>query len=123
MEEEGRDFEVRYKEMLVVLLMGTPSKAHQRRVRQLLGEVPLAELLPLGKFLLTDRDLYTFPDIWEGLCTPMVRLSDCTIRQFSVADALFYKYSKGRDVLYAKQLVASLYCWGGRRLTLCCCPR
>lgn len=114
MEEEGRDFEARYKEMLVVLLMGTPSKAHQRRVRQLLGEVPLAELLPLGKFLLTDRDLYTFPDIWDGLRTPMVRLSDCTIRQFSVADALYYKYSKGRDALYAKQLVASLYCWSGR---------
>ena len=57
MEEEGRDFEARYKEMLVVLLMGTPSKANQRRVRQLLGEVPLAELLPHASFKIFDVNL------------------------------------------------------------------
>lgn len=112
MEDDRRDFQELYREMVLILLMGDPSRKNKKRVQRLLSEISIEQLLPLGKFLLTDRDLFSFPEIWDGLTTPLPRLSNCTIRQFSVADMLFYQYSKKREELYARQLVASLYCWG-----------
>ena len=114
MEDEVRDFEERYREMVLILLLGSPTKKKKKHLHRLLTHVPIAELLPIGKFLLTDKDLYTFPMLGEELKEPMVRMSDCSIRQFSVADALFYKYSKDREEVYARQLVASLYRWEGK---------
>ncbi|GIZ15558.1 hypothetical protein [Capnocytophaga catalasegens] len=79
----------------------------------MLYQVPISVLTPYVETLLQQRDLHTFPDISKRLKTPGARIKTCTIKQFSVCDAIFYKYRTCKNPkdkkLYARQLVASLY--------------
>ena len=113
--DNSANFEQNYLQMIAILFLREPTKTCRKNVIHLFREVPIRELLPYGKFLLERTDLYEFPQISDKLHTPMARLSDCTIKQFSVSDAIFYKYSQEKKEVYAQQLVASLYHYKGEK--------
>lgn len=79
------------------------------KFKWLLNNYSLREFIPYLSFLNTMPKVYHFPII-KGLISPRLYLSSLTIKQFSLADKLFYEYQTTQDLLKLRQLVATLYC-------------
>lgn len=83
-----------------------------RTQQQLLQEVPFTTLWQYVEPFLTTEKLYHFPPLSLGeVIPPADRLANLTIKQFSVADSLYYRLrlSQYQDELLLRQLMASLY--------------
>lgn len=78
--------------------------------QQLLQEVPFTALWQYAEPFLTTEKLYHFRDLTK-MVAPAPRLANLTIKQFSVADSLYYRLrlSQYQDELLLRQLMASLY--------------
>ena len=89
-----------------LLLWHLPKRTQQ----QLLQEVPFTALWQYAEPFLTTEKLYHFPDVTK-MVAPAPRLANLTIKQFSVADSLYYRLrlSQYQDELLLRQLMASLY--------------
>lgn len=89
-----------------LLLWHLPKRTQQ----QLLQEVPFTTLWQYAEPFLTTEKLYHFPDLTK-MVAPAPRLANLTIKQFSVADSIYYRLrlSQYKDELLLCQLVASLY--------------
>lgn len=82
----------------------------KRTQQQLLLQVPFTALWQYAEPFLTTEKLYHFPDVTK-MVAPAPRLANLTIKQFSVADSLYYRLrlSQYQDELLLRQLMASLY--------------
>ena len=78
--------------------------------QQLLQEVPFTALWQYAEPFLTTEKLYHFRAVTK-MVAPAPRLANLTIKQFSVADSLYYRLrlSQYQDELLLRQLMASLY--------------
>lgn len=78
--------------------------------QQLLQEVPFTVLWQYAEPFLTTEKLYHFREVTK-MVAPAPRLANLTIKQFSVADSLYYRLrlSQYQDELLLRQLMASLY--------------
>lgn len=92
--------------IIQILLSHLPNHTQQ----QLLQEVPFTALWQYAEPFLTTEKLYHFPDLTK-MIAPAPRLANLTIKQFSVADSLYYRLrlSQYQDELLLRQLMASLY--------------
>ncbi len=107
------NFEKHYFDMVRVLFQKSNNIFGKWRVAKIYNRVPYSTLSGYGSFLQETPDLYRFPKI-KKLTAPGPRLNNLTIKQFSVADAIFYDWRTTEDELKLRQLVASLYCLEGR---------
>ena len=82
----------------------------KRTQQQLLLQVPFTALWQYAEPFLTTEKLYHFRDLTK-MIAPAPRLANLTIKQFSVADSLYYRLrlSQYQDELLLRQLMASLY--------------
>ena len=78
--------------------------------QQLLLQVPFTTLWQYAEPFLTTEKLYHFREVTK-MVAPAPRLANLTIKQFSVADSLYYRLrlSQYQDELLLRQLMASLY--------------
>jgi len=92
--------------IIKVLISHLPNRTQQ----QLLQEVPFTTLWQYAEPFLSTKKLYHFPDLTK-MVAPAPRLANLTIKQFSVADSIYYRLrlSQYQDELLLRQLVASLY--------------
>lgn len=92
--------------IIKVLISHLPNRTQQ----QLLQEVPFTTLWQYAEPFLSTKKLYHFPDLTK-MVAPAPRLANLTIKQFSVADSIYYRLrlSQYKDELLLRQLVASLY--------------
>ena len=92
--------------IIQILLSHLPKRTQQ----QLLLQVPFTMLWQYAEPFLTTEKLYHFPDLTK-MVAPAPRLANLTIKQFSVADSLYYRLrlSQYQDELLLRQLMASLY--------------
>ena len=90
----------------------------KRTQQQLLLQVPFTVLWQYAEPFLTTEKLYHFRDLTSPfgggkgeVIPPAPRLANLTIKQFSVADSLYYRLrlSQYQDELLLRQLMASLY--------------
>lgn len=97
--------------IIKVLISHLPNRTQQ----QLLQEVPFTTLWQYAEPFLSTEKLYHFPPLslgeGQGVRSPAPRLANLTIKQFSVADSIYYRLrlSQYQDELLLRQLVASLY--------------
>ena len=97
--------------IIKTLISHLPNRTQQ----QLLQEVPFTTLWQYAEPFLTTEKLYHFPPLsfgeGKGVRNPAPRLANLTIKQFSVADSLYYRLrlSQYQDELLLRQLMASLY--------------
>lgn len=94
--------------IIKVLISHLPNRTQQ----QLLQEVPFTTLWQYAEPFLSTEKLYHFPPLSQGeVIPPADRLANLTIKQFSVADSLYYRLrlSQYQDELLLRQLMASLY--------------
>lgn len=97
--------------IIKVLISHLPNRTQQ----QLLQEVPFTTLWQYAEPFLTTEKLYHFPPLslgeGQGVRSPAPRLANLTIKQFSVADSIYYRLrlSQYQDELLLRQLMASLY--------------
>lgn len=98
--------------IIKTLISHLPNRTQQ----QLLQEVPFTALWQYAEPFLTTEKLYHFPPLSFGggkgeVIPPAPRLANLTIKQFSVADSLYYRLrlSQYQDELLLRQLMASLY--------------
>lgn len=82
----------------------------KRTQQQLLLQVPFTTLWQYAEPFLTTEKLYHFRDLTK-MIAPAPRLANLTIKQFSVADSIYYRLrlSQYQDELLLRQLMASLY--------------
>ena len=94
---------------IIKLLLLHLRKSNQQRV---LREVPFSTLWQYAEPFLSTEKLYHFPDITK-MVAPAPRLANLTIKQFSVADSIYYRLrlSQFKDETLLRQLTASLYCF------------
>ena len=92
--------------IIKTLISHLPNRTQQ----QLLQEVPFTALWQYAEPFLTTEKLYHFRDLTK-MIAPAPRLANLTIKQFSVADSLYYRLrlSQYQDELLLRQLMASLY--------------
>lgn len=92
--------------IIQILLSHLPKRTQQ----QLLQEVPFTALWQYAEPFLTTEKLYHFREVTK-MVAPAPRLANLTIKQFSVADSLYYRLrlSQYQDELLLRQLMASLY--------------
>ena len=92
--------------IIKVLISHLPNRTQQ----QLLQEVPFTALWQYAEPFLTTEKLYHFREVTK-MIAPAPRLANLTIKQFSVADSIYYRLrlSQYQDELLLRQLVASLY--------------
>ena len=92
--------------IIKVLISHLPNRTQQ----QLLQEVPFTALWQYAEPFLTTEKLYHFREVTK-MVAPAPRLANLTIKQFSVADSLYYRLrlSQYQDELLLRQLMASLY--------------
>ena len=92
--------------IIQILLSHLPKRTQQ----QLLLQVPFTVLWQYAEPFLTTEKLYHFRDLTK-MIAPAPRLANLTIKQFSVADSLYYRLrlSQCQDELLLRQLMASLY--------------
>ena len=92
--------------IIKVLISHLPNRTQQ----QLLQEVPFTTLWQYAEPFLSTEKLYHFRELTK-MIAPAPRLANLTIKQFSVADSLYYRLrlSQYKDELLLRQLVASLY--------------
>ena len=100
--------------IIKVLISHLPNRTQQ----QLLQEVPFTTLWQYAEPFLSTKKLYHFPPLSSPfgggkgeVIPPADRLANLTIKQFSVADSIYYRLrlSQYKDELLLRQLVASLY--------------
>ena len=100
--------------IIKVLISHLPNRSQQ----QLLQEVPFTALWQYAEPFLSTEKLYHFPPLTSPfgggkgeVIPPADRLANLTIKQFSVADSIYYRLrlSQYKDELLLRQLVASLY--------------
>lgn len=97
--------------IIKVLISHLPNRTQQ----QLLQEVPFTTLWQYAEPFLSTEKLYHFPPLslgeGQGVRSPAPRLANLTIKQFSVADSIYYRLrlSQYKDELLLRQLIASLY--------------
>lgn len=98
--------------IIKVLISHLPNRTQQ----QLLQEVPFTTLWQYAEPFLSTEKLYHFPPLSFGggkrvVIPPADRLANLTIKQFSIADSLYYRLrlSQYQDELLLRQLMASLY--------------
>ena len=100
--------------IIQILLSHLPKRTQQ----QLLLQVPFTTLWQYAEPFLTTEKLYHFPPLTSPfgggkgeVIPPAPRLANLTIKQFSVADSLYYRLrlSQYQDELLLRQLMASLY--------------
>ena len=98
--------------IIQILLSHLPKRTQQ----QLLLQVPFTTLWQYAEPFLTTEKLYHFPPLSFGggkgvVIPPADRLANLTIKQFSVADSLYYRLrlSQYQEELLLRQLMASLY--------------
>lgn len=104
----SEDFTESYIRIVQVLLMKKNTWWYYLRMRWLLMRYPLSAFEGATRFVLDKPKLYIFPKI-KGLAEPKPRLGDISIEQFSHCDTLLYRYSRQKEELYLRQLVACLY--------------
>lgn len=82
----------------------------KRTQQQLLLQVPFTTLWQYAEPFLTTEKLYHFREVTK-MVAPAPRLANLTIKQFSVADSLYYRLrlSQYQDELLLRQFMASLY--------------
>ena len=92
--------------IIKTLISHLPNRTQQ----QLLQEVPFTALWQYAEPFLSTEKLYHFRDLTK-MIAPAPRLANLTIKQFSVADSLYYRLrlSQYQDELLLRQLMASLY--------------
>lgn len=92
--------------IIKVLISHLPNRTQQ----QLLQEVPFTTLWQYAEPFLSTEKLYHFPDLTK-MVAPAPRLANLIIKQFSVADSIYYRLriAQYQDELLLRQLVASLY--------------
>ena len=92
--------------IIQILLSHLPKRTQQ----QLLLQVPFTVLWQYAEPFLTTEKLYHFREVTK-MVAPSPRLANLTIKQFSVADSLYYRLrlSQYQDELLLRQLMASLY--------------
>ena len=92
--------------IIQILLSHLPKRTQQ----QLLLQVPFTTLWQYAEPFLTTEKLYHFREVTK-MVAPAPRLANLTIKQFSVADSLYYRLrlSQYQDELLLRQLMASLY--------------
>lgn len=90
--------------------------------KKLLSQVPFSRLEPYTHFLYSSPALHQFPAI-KGLDKPADRLANLTMKQFSVADALFYRWREQKKDVFLRQLIASLYVLPGKSFNSLCLPK
>lgn len=92
--------------IIETLISHLPNRTQQ----QLLQEVPFTALWQYAEPFLTTEKLYHFREVTK-MIAPAPRLANLTIKQFSVADSLYYRLrlSQYQDELLLRQLMASLY--------------
>ena len=92
--------------IIKVLILHLPNRTQQ----QLLQEVPFTALWQYAEPFLTTEKLYHFREVTK-MIAPAPRLANLTIKQFSVADSIYYRLrlSQYQDELLLRQLMASLY--------------
>lgn len=92
--------------IIQILLSHLPNHTQQ----QLLQEVPFTTLWQYAEPFLSTEKLYHFRELTK-MIAPAPRLANLTIKQFSVADSLYYRLrlSQYQDELLLRQLMASLY--------------
>ena len=92
--------------IIQILLSHLPKRTQQ----QLLLQVPFTVLWQYAEPFLTTEKLYHFREVTK-MVAPAPRLANLTIKQFSVADSLYYRLrlSQYQDKLLLRQLMASLY--------------
>ncbi|WP_454960404.1 hypothetical protein [Capnocytophaga leadbetteri] len=78
--------------------------------QQLLLQVPFTTLWQYAEPFLTTEKLYHFREVTK-MIAPAPRLANLTIKQFSVADSIYYRLrlSQYQDELLLRQFMASLY--------------
>lgn len=100
--------------IIKILISHLPNRTQQ----QLLQEVSFTTLWQYAEPFLTTEKLYHFPPLSSPfgrgkgeVIPPVDRLANLTIKQFSVADSLYYRLrlSQYQDELLLRQLMASLY--------------
>ena len=100
--------------IIKVLISHLPNRTQQ----QLLQEVPFTTLWQYAEPFLSTEKLYHFPPLSSPfgggkgeVIPPADRLANLTIKQFSVADSIYYRLrlSQYQDELLLRQLMASLY--------------
>lgn len=92
--------------IIQILLSHLPKRTQQ----QLLLQVPFTVLWQYAEPFLTTEKLYHFREVTK-MVAPAPRLANLTIKQFSIADSLYYRLrlSQYQDELLLRQLMASLY--------------
>lgn len=92
--------------IIQILLSHLPKRTQQ----QLLLQVPFTALWQYAEPFLTTEKLYHFREVTK-MIAPAPRLANLTIKQFSVADSIYYRLrlSQYQDELLLRQLMASLY--------------
>ena len=92
--------------IIKILISHLPNRTQQ----QLLQEVPFTALWQYAEPFLSTEKLYHFRDLTK-MIAPAPRLANLTIKQFSVADSIYYRLrlSQYQDELLLRQLMASLY--------------
>lgn len=112
---EKEDLSPKAFEIVAILFKDNNSLAAQMKFAKLINEAPLSVLWEYTRFLNDMPDLYKYPSLEEyGVQTPGDRLNSISVKQFSVADAIFYKWHETKEEIYLRQLVASLYTIEGR---------
>ena len=100
--------------IIKILISHLPNRTQQ----QLLQEVPFTTLWQYAEPFLSTEKLYHFPPLSSPfgggkgeVIPPADRLANLTIKQFSVADSIYYRLrlSQYQDELLLRQLMASLY--------------
>ncbi|MGV4528752.1 hypothetical protein [Ornithobacterium rhinotracheale] len=107
---QGAD-EKRAFQMLLTLF--TPKGTTWQRIKfaYLLRNVPLSEITPYLDFMGEVPTIYSFPTI-NGLKKPNTCMGNITIKQFSMADKLYYDFTQSKDEKLLRQMVAMLYTLG-----------
>ena len=109
-EENSLDSDIPFH-IIKLLLSHLPKRTQQK----VLNEVPFSTLWQYAEPFLSTEKLYHFPDITK-MVAPAPRLANITIKQFSVADSIYYRLrlAKFKDETLLRQLVASLYNFFGK---------
>lgn len=113
-EENSLDSDIPF--YIIELLLSHLPKRTQHRV---LREVPFSTLWQYAEPFLSTEKLYHFPDITK-MVAPAPRLANITIKQFSVADSIYYRLrlSQFKDETLLRQLTASLYCFKNKNFDI-----
>nr|BFF40305.1 hypothetical protein BACY1_21100 [Tenacibaculum mesophilum] len=102
------NFEKNILQILKITIQKKKSFLARIKAYSVFSQVTVDVLMQHHKFLLTTPSLNIFPKV-KKLIAPGPRLNNISIKQFSVADAIFFKWKQTNEEVYLYQLAASLY--------------